>query len=258
MITWTDSARATLDSHNQTVRQQLLASGADPDEVAADLQRHIEEDLIAAQIHVATRDDVQRVLARIGVTPMEFLPPLGKSKAAPPKVLLVCIVLVVIILVSLLYFRITRNQSGLPLDTKQVEAEFPNVIDFVPSTVTWGQFSPGDGIVITFIRGDRKHIEPGGRYLVEGTYKLASMESARLSLSVTALSHDSPGANSPLYAEQGTEVARGAGRFSLKATMRSAGLFHVSFNPMGGGESRGTIYFKEATPDSAKTQESRN
>jgi hypothetical protein len=27
--------------------------------------------------------------------------------------------------------------------------------------------------------------------------------------------------------------------------MRYAGSFHVSFNPIGGGESRGTIYFRE-------------
>jgi hypothetical protein len=38
-------SEATLANHSQTVRQQLLASGADPDEVAADLHRHIEEEL---------------------------------------------------------------------------------------------------------------------------------------------------------------------------------------------------------------------
>ena len=137
--------------------------------------------------------------------------------------------------------------------TKQIEAEFPYVIDFIPYQPPWSKFSPGDEIVITSVRGDRKHIEPDGRYLVEGTYTLASMESAGLSLSVTAPSPSSPGAISPVHDEEGIKVARGTGRFSLSATMRYAGSFHVSFNPMGGGESRGTIYFREDTPPQVKT-----
>jgi hypothetical protein len=137
--------------------------------------------------------------------------------------------------------------------TKQIEAEFPYVIDFIPYQPPWSKFSPGDEIVITSVKGDRKHIEPDGRYLVEGTYTLVSMESAGLSLSVTAPSPSSPGAISPVHDEEGTKVARGTGRFSLSATMRYAGSFHVSFNPMGGGESRGTIYFREDTPPQVKT-----
>ena len=78
------------------------------------------------------------------------------------------------------------NQSGPPSEARSVEKQFPYVIDFVPYSPEWGQFSPCDEIVITVVRSDRNHIEPGGRYLVEGTYKLASMERAMLGLSVTA------------------------------------------------------------------------
>jgi hypothetical protein len=146
-----------------------------------------------------------------------------------------------------------KPSPTLSAATKQIEAEFPYVIDFIPYQPPWSKFSPGDEIVITSVRGDRKHIEPDGRYLVEGTYTLASMESAGLSLSVTAPSPSSPGAISPVHDEQRTKVARGTGRFSLRETMRYAGSFHVSFNPMGGGESRGTIYFREDTPPQVKT-----
>jgi hypothetical protein len=72
MITWTPSAREEFERHVATVRTQLIAVGADADEVATDLQHHVEEELSAANIKVATREDVQRVLARMGALPAEF------------------------------------------------------------------------------------------------------------------------------------------------------------------------------------------
>jgi hypothetical protein len=255
MLTWTDSARATLANHSQTVRQQLLASGADPDEVAADLHRHIEEELTAAKIHVVTRDDVQRILARIGAPVVEVSAPVPLLKTIRLKALLICIALVVLTAASLLFLSILHNRPKSPPTTLQLRAEFPYIIEFVASTPGWGQFAPGDDIAITELRGDRKRIEQGGRYLVEGTYTLASMDRARLALSVTAPSSDSPGAIAPWYAEQMTDIARGAGHFSLRETMRYAGSFHVSFYPMGGGESRDSVCFGEGTSGSAKASE---
>jgi len=255
MITWTDSARATLANHSQTVRQQLLASGADPDEVAADLHRHIEEELTAAKIHIATREDVQRILARIGAPVVEVSIPAPLLKTIRLKALLISIAIVALMAASFLFLSILHNRLKSPPTAQQLGAEFPYVIDFVTYTPGWSLFAPGDNIAITALRGDRKRIEPGGRYLVEGTYTLASMDRARLGLSVTAPSSDSPGAISPTAAEQMTEVARGTGHFSLRETMRYAGSFHVSFDPMGGGESRGTICFGEGTQGSAKASE---
>lgn len=241
MITWTESARAALQRHNQNVRQAIIDGGADPDEVAGDLQRHIEEELLAAKIHVATMDDVQRVLARMGATPIDAPPP-----RRPPKVLLLtsllaCALLVALSLAAFLHFRTSRAQS------------FPYSLVFYPYTPSWWQFSPGDLIAVTSVKGDRKHIEPGGSYLIEGIYWLASMDRAGLSLSITAPSRDSPGAIGPMQAGQQTEVARGVGRFSLWETMKYPGSFHVSFNPIGGGESRGTVYFGEEPVPAAET-----
>lgn len=95
MITWTDSARAALDSHNQAVRQQLLASGADPDEVAADLRRHIEEELAASKIHVAAREDVQRVLAQLGIALKATPPARTRPRGLLSAILLIGFVLLV-------------------------------------------------------------------------------------------------------------------------------------------------------------------
>ena len=48
------------------------------------------------------------------------------------------------------------------------------------------EFAPGDRIVITSLRGNREHLEPGGRYVVEGSYTLASADSADLAWFTTS------------------------------------------------------------------------
>jgi len=120
---------------------------------------------------------------------------------------------------------------------------YPHSVSFVSNTPHWGQFQPGDRIVITSVRGDREGFEVGGRYLVEGTYVLASMDSATLSVSITVPTAASPGARSPIPTGESMMVVRGSGHFALPATMRYPGRFHVSFNPLKGGQSRGTVYF---------------
>jgi len=126
------------------------------------------------------------------------------------------------------------------------ESEFPYIINFVPYIPDGWNSPAGDEITITSVRGDRKHIELGGKYLVEGTYKLASVESMMLSVSITAPSRNSPGASSPtLPGEEGTKVSRGTGNFSLTKIMRYPGSLHVAFYPVHGGESGATMYFRE-------------
>jgi hypothetical protein len=129
---------------------------------------------------------------------------------------------------------------------KETEAKFPYVIpcEFHP---TDEDFADGDSISIISVRGDRKHIEPGGAYLVEGTYQLHSADKARLALNLTA-----PGVQSRT-ARQSTRVARGTGNFALEANMSADGDFHVSFyiphGPDRDGRSRmdssGGVYFRE-------------
>jgi beta-lactamase regulating signal transducer with metallopeptidase domain/biopolymer transport protein ExbD len=152
--------------------------------------------------------------------------------------------------------RLLADQSASSEDSAgpmAADAGFAYDIDFVPFTPQWGQFSPGDSISIATVRGNREHLELGGRYLVEGTYTLASMRTAGLSISVTHSSIPAPGSHSLVDSEQGTTVASGSGRFSLKITMRYPGEFHVSFNPPGGGQSHGTVYFGEIRQANAET-----
>jgi hypothetical protein len=252
MITWTDSARAALENHNQRVRQGLLASGADPDEVAADLQRHIEEELTAAQIHVASRDEVQRVLGRMGVNGLEPAAVPVKSRSGIALGAAAVLVVASLGLAAYVYLRpAPRDPRVYPpqwmAPTSQDPAGLTNPIALVTSTPEWGRFQPGDSIVVSSVRGDRKNFGVGGRYLIEGDYTLASMETAGLSISVTA-NPGGVGGHSPAHPEEGIRVRRGTGHFVLIATMRYPGHFHVSFNAPEGGQSRGTVYFDQADP----------
>lgn len=238
MITWTESARATLATHNRSARAGLLAAGADPDEVAGDLQRHIEEELQAAQIHLVTREDVQRVLGRMGA------PSAGDEPPPPrPRHRLALALLGLAAALASGAALAWHHRNPPTAEIPDTASDYPHSVSFVSNTPRWGQFQPGDRIVITSVRGDRERFEVGGHYLVEGTYTLASMDSATLSVSITVPTATSPGARSPIPTGESMRVVRGSGRFTLPATLRYPGRFHVSFNPLKGGQSRGTVYF---------------
>ncbi len=118
-----------------------------------------------------------------------------------------------------------------------LETDYPNLIH-----VELGarEFAPGDGIVITSLRGNRRHLEPGGSYVLEGSYTLSSAARANLAWFATS---PSPAAGQPVTREEDVEVARGSGRFRLKKTLKSPGWLHVSFYVK--GRPHGGIYFGE-------------
>jgi hypothetical protein len=69
MSTWTTPARERLDDYLNGSRQRAAATGADADEVAADLRHHVEEEVAALKLPVVTEHDVQRIIARTGALP---------------------------------------------------------------------------------------------------------------------------------------------------------------------------------------------
>lgn len=105
------------------------------------------------------------------------------------------------------------------------EADFPHLIP-VETWLAAGGFARGDQISIRLVRGNRPRLEPGGTYLVLGTYTLASHAEATLALSLTASGPAGRGAWAPT---QRRKISQGSGEFALVAPMRSAGEFHVSF-----------------------------
>jgi hypothetical protein len=66
MITWTDAAKEVLASYCRRTRENLRGSGADPDEVIEDLRRHVDEEIVAANLTLVTEEDVRRILGRVG------------------------------------------------------------------------------------------------------------------------------------------------------------------------------------------------
>jgi hypothetical protein len=80
MITWTDTARRSLEEYCQRTRKNLRGSGADIEEVVDDLRRHVEEEIRAAKLSVVTEEDVRRILARVGEPVVD-----ASSTATTPK-----------------------------------------------------------------------------------------------------------------------------------------------------------------------------
>lgn len=120
---------------------------------------------------------------------------------------------------------------------EKLEQQFPQVIQYELGA---SGFIGGDQITITSVRGDRAHIEPGGNYLVEGTYTLASKEHAELALHCTT--HGPSGAT-PVQAGQSIKITQGTGSFHLYKTNLDDGWLHVSF--YFNGSSHGGVYFGE-------------
>ncbi len=82
MTQWTDSARARLEQYLVQSRQSLAGSGADENEVAEDLRRHVEEEAAARKLSVVTEQDVAQILARIGAPAAAAAP--NTTPPAPP------------------------------------------------------------------------------------------------------------------------------------------------------------------------------
>ncbi|MBP7828801.1 MAG: PEP-CTERM sorting domain-containing protein [Kiritimatiellae bacterium] len=82
MPEWTESAEAELERYLAEARAAASVSGADPEEVEGDLRGHIERQLEQAGIRTATREDLARVLARLGPARST---PAGDPPEAPEK-----------------------------------------------------------------------------------------------------------------------------------------------------------------------------
>lgn len=88
MTQWTDSARAAVDNYLAQARRAAQLAGGDPNEVADDLKRHIDEEVSALRLPVVNEEDIRRILARLGApeaanaAPEPTAPPLVPASAA--------------------------------------------------------------------------------------------------------------------------------------------------------------------------------
>jgi hypothetical protein len=103
------------------------------------------------------------------------------------------------------------------------EADYPHLIKASLWPASDG-FRRGDKVTITSIRGTLPKIKPGGIYLVQGTYTLASEVEGSLALSLTT----SGGGGGAWANTQVYKIEKGSGTFVLAAKMASDGQYHVS------------------------------
>ena len=113
----------------------------------------------------------------------------------------------------------------------------------VPFELGATRLNGGDDITIESVTGTGDKMAVGNLYVIQGTYKLASQESATLLASVTADSR-TRGADRaiPQLKTQSVTVKQGQGRFSLILYMPYDGYPHVSLYPVR-GESFANAYF---------------
>jgi len=117
-------------------------------------------------------------------------------------------------------------------------SEFPYAVKFEQGAT---RFLSGDKIAIVEVRGTADTFAPGNIYLIKGTYALASHDRATLAAFTTA--GDAAEGTSKSYRAQMTNVAKGAGTFTLFLPMSCRGWPHVSFYPAAGGGDFGGSYF---------------
>ena len=129
----------------------------------------------------------------------------------------------------------------------------------IPFEVGDVQLRKGDNITINEVRGTAATVCAGNIYVIKGTYRLTSEESASLSAYTTGNAAD-PKAMSmqsiPTQKTQTVDIDAGSGRFSLILYMWYDGNPHVSFYH--DGQSIGGVYFGTGAsvmqPQSAKTR----
>jgi hypothetical protein len=122
------------------------------------------------------------------------------------------------------------------------EPQFPFVMHYELGA---SGFFSGDKITITEVRGDREHIEPGGSYLVEGSYALASADSATLAFYCTTRGPSGPTPDQP---GEYIKATKGRGKFHLYETNIPDGWLHVSFYP-DNSSLNGGVYFGEKSKE---------
>ena len=125
---------------------------------------------------------------------------------------------------------------GIMVTTASAAEEFPHV---VPFELGDAEFSAGDRITVTEVRGTAPTLITNETYCVTGTYSLSSRDEAELSFYVT-VPNSGPTRVDP---KQTVRVTKGAGTFRLIKTMHAEGYPHISFYPRPSGSSFGGVYF---------------
>ena len=124
----------------------------------------------------------------------------------------------------------------------------PESMDRLPyvlkARVVRGDLGDADALSITSLHGDSKEYRAGATYMVRGQYRLQSREEAHLTqwcANGWVQAVDGDDANSQHGGS--LRVTLGEGEFSFFFTVKEVGDLHISFYPVEGGESFGSLYY---------------
>jgi len=122
-------------------------------------------------------------------------------------------------------YSLRQGSSGFYANENSVvPGSFPFVVHF-KSGLT--EYTGGDSINITSVRGTSKYIKLGSYYQISGTYRLADFSRAMLATHITTtrwmITHDIP--------QQSMMVANGSGNFTLVLPVKNLGWPHLAFYP---------------------------
>ncbi len=126
-----------------------------------------------------------------------------------------------------------------PAAAKSAGYDFSQKVDFQVGAT---QLGDGDSITIEEVYGTSSEITVGNMYVVKGTYRLGSGETASLAVHNTTSGPSGYG-TIPTQRTQTMMIHRGEGRFSLLFYMWDKGNPHVAFYPAHGGSSVANVYF---------------
>ena len=106
----------------------------------------------------------------------------------------------------------------------------------------------GNTLVITEVKGDSREYRPGATYLVRGRYILRSHQEAVLMQWCADGWVQEVDSEDPEPRCGGSlRVKRGKGEFSFRFKVKEVGELHLSFYPVGGGESFASLYYTITT-----------
>jgi beta-lactamase regulating signal transducer with metallopeptidase domain/outer membrane lipoprotein-sorting protein len=133
---------------------------------------------------------------------------------------------------KVLDFAISSKKNG--------DDEFKAALQPIDFKITGTKFLNGDSITIADLSGPAGVIRPGQTYVVSGRYTLKTHDDALLYIYAT---------NGETQSSQGPSIKQGEGQFTRTFTLLKEGDLHLSFYPLGGGESFGGVYFAQIGAD---------
>ncbi len=152
MKPWSDEARETFDAYCESRRGDLLAAGADPDEVFADWHAHIARETDAASGATVGAAEIRAMLTRLDSPAAASAPEPATAAAAPAGPRIQRLSLASTILVSIFGVLLPALTLGVELATSMCAATFFDPLPSWINTVLIALVAMANGLAVATLR----------------------------------------------------------------------------------------------------------